>query len=149
MAVAKKTKTTSKVVAKAKASQAMLPESGDCCAGMSACCQGGAFSGWGAPARLWWAVTWRTFVWISLPLMLVQFAIQWLQAPDMAVGILTLGAMMLMQAPTALMSLAQTAEFWFFIAVTAYSILGAMYIYGYLAAKGRFGGVEMTLVRRK
>ena len=114
----------------------------------SCCCAEGTFC-WGTAARFWWAVTWRTFMWISLPIMLVQFGLAWLQTPELAMGLMGMGMMFLTQIPTLVGHMVVSPEFWFFIAVTAYTIIGSMFVYGYLASKGTFGGVSITLTRTK
>lgn len=81
--------------------------------------------------------------------MLVQFAMAWLQNPELAHNMVGFVMMMLAGTPAMMASMVVTPEFWFFIAVTAYSLLGAIYIYGYLACKGKFGGVELSLTRCK
>ncbi|MFZ2587756.1 MAG: hypothetical protein WAZ18_06545 [Alphaproteobacteria bacterium] len=151
MAPKTKAKPAPKATVKAVAAKASAPmvaamaSKAESCA--TTCC--GSCNGWGTATRLWWAVTWRTFAWVTLPLMLVQFGLAWLQTPELARGMFGFGMMMLAQLPSLMANLLVTPQFWFFVAVSAYSLLGAIYIYGYLARKGTFGGVSMTLTRTK
>lgn len=151
--MAPKKKTTKKaaparVAPKAAPARAKAPEAhahmGDCCAteGCSPCC-----GQWGVATRLWWSVAWRTFLWVSLPVMLVQLGMATLANPHAPMGLLSFFMMMLMNAPRILASAVQTAEFWFFIAVTLYTLVGAIFVYKHLIGKGKFFGLKVWVER--
>lgn len=143
-------KTTKKPAPKPAAKAAAKPmahmHEGDCCATGDSCCAPGC-GGWGVAARLWWSVAWRTFVWVSLPVMLVQFGMAALMNPGMPFGFLNFAMMMVMNAPRALWFAMHGAEFWFFLAVTVYSLIGAIYVYGHLICKGKFLGIKLDVER--
>ena len=142
-------KTTKKPAAKAapartaKAAEAHA-HMDDCCAteGCGSCC-----AGWGVATRLWWSVAWRTFLWVSLPIMLVQIGVAAMANPALPYNMMQFFMMMLMSTPRVLAAAIQTAEFWFFIAVTLYTLVGAIFVYGHLIRKGRFFGLKVCVER--
>jgi hypothetical protein len=148
--MAPKKKTTKKAAPARMAPKAKVVEShvheGDCCSSAGACATN-CCEGWGTATRLWWSVTWRTFLWISLPVMLLQLAMASLANPAMPSSLLSFILMMVMNAPRVLAAAVMTAEFWFFIAVTLYTLLGAIFVYGHLIAKGKFFGVKLSVER--
>lgn len=105
-----------------------------CCGGHSdACCGRG---NWYTGLKLWWAVTWRTALWISLPLLLVQFALAYVQNPAILNQLYFTALMMLGGASSALKSMLVEPAFWFFISVSVFTFLGRIYVYGRLAETG-------------
>lgn len=144
----KKTNKKPAVAAKAKAMPAKAHDhDGDCCAASDSCCGSLCDGSWRIATRLWWSVAWRTFLWVSLPVMLVQIAMAALANPAMPMGLLNFFLMMVMNAPRVLMAAVQTAEFWFFIAVTLYTLVGAIFVYKHLIGKGKFFGLKMSVER--
>lgn len=110
--------------------------------GKADCC---AF--WSIGLRLWWSVAWRTFFWISLPVMVLQIVIATLKNPQVPASLLGVVMMMVYGLPGMVHDMVMTAEFWFFIAVTLYSLVGGIFVYGYLAGKKRFLGLKIDVTR--
>lgn len=128
---------------------AELPMHGDCCGGHhhtgmvnkdccgSGDCCNGASGMWPVGLKLWWAVAWRTFVWITLPLLLVQFAMAYVQNPAILHQLYFTVLVMLGGATGAVGEMLVEPAFWFFVAVTVFSFLGKLYVYGRLAETGK------------
>jgi hypothetical protein len=134
---APKTKTAAKPVAAERSAPASRLKMGrdDCC------------RFWSIGLRLWWSFTWRNVLWFTLPVMVFQFILATLRNPEVPHGLWGLFLMMTLGAPRMLATLVWTPEFWFFIAVTAYTWLGALFVYAYLAGKKRFLGLKVDITR--
>lgn len=146
-------KTTKKAPAraavKAKASPAKAAAEshahvGDCCSA-DAC--GTCCGGWGVATRLWWSVAWRTFAWVSLPVMLLQVLMAEAVNPGVIRGMLNLFWMMSFSVPGMLGDALKNPGFWFFLAVTVYSVIGAIFVYSHLIRKGKFFGLSVCVDR--
>lgn len=112
--------------------------------------RGGFWHGfWGLGIRLWWSVTWRTVLFISLPVMLVQVIIATLKNPEVPTGLFSFLLMMLSGLPMIFGQLLTTPEFWFFIAVSAWTYIGGIFIFAHLIKKGRAGKLNIEVTARK
>lgn len=139
-------KTNKSIATKAKKITPLPPmEPNDCCGADSSCstdmcCESRSTctSFWKKAVAAWWAVTWRTFLWVSVPMMAIQVAMTWLQHPDMGVGMLSVAMMIAYSIPGMVKHAVLTSQFWFFIAVTAYSLVGGIYVYGHVVKMGKF-----------
>ncbi|MCP5404829.1 MAG: hypothetical protein H6922_01190 [Pseudomonadaceae bacterium] len=102
------------------------------CCGTKGCCTGF----WGTAVRLWWAVAWRTFFWVTLPMMAVQVGVMYLINPAIVHQIKFQLMMLSAGAGVALRELSADPAFWFMAAVTVYSFLGGIYVFGHVAKRG-------------